>query len=180
MYAITAIHTGENGAIFLPYTLIFLTLQRWQTFFNCANFLQIFFDFFVKMPFGWVCRRDGRGITIGAGWVAAVGGVFSLFARCSIHRRRGRFLLLRSWLPLGFGGNPRPNVARLIVKVAAGGGCGSDGGGTAHFWAHFWAFFRRVWNCPPFRRLPSKRRVFGVFGGVFLYCCKYLYKKIQA
>ena len=132
---------GKNGAIFLPYTLIFLTLQRWQTFFNCANFLQIFFDFFVKMPFG-VFRCGGGG--------------FLCISRTSLGLRY-----------TDGGGNPRPNVARLIVKVAAGGGCGSDGGGTAYFWAHFWAFSRGVWNCPPFRRLPLKRRIFGRFRGCF-------------
>jgi hypothetical protein len=76
---------GKNGAIFLPYTLIFLTLQRWQTFFNCANFLQIFFDFFVKMPFG-VFRCGGRR--------------FLCVSLCSLSLRYtdggGRFLGLRS------------------------------------------------------------------------------------
>lgn len=146
---------GKNGAIFLPYTLIFLTLQRWQTFFNCANFLQIFFDFFVKMPFG-VFRCGGGG--------------FLCISRTSLGLRY-----------TDGGGNPRPNVARLIVKVAAGGGCGSDGGGTAYFWAHFWAFSRGVWNCPPFRRLPLKRRIFGRFRGVFsCIAANTCTKKIQA
>lgn len=69
---------GKNGAIFLPYTLIFLTLQRWQTFFNCANFLQNFFDFFVKCRFGGFVGGNVGGISIGGG-----GGGW-------------RFLLLRS------------------------------------------------------------------------------------
>ena len=43
---------GKNGENLSLYPYYFLTLQRWQRFLNCANILQFFFIFFVKMPLG--------------------------------------------------------------------------------------------------------------------------------
>lgn len=64
---------GKNGVNILFYTLKFLTLQSWKLFFNCANFLQNIFIFFVKYP-STINQRRGRGVFWGL-----FSGVFRAF-----------------------------------------------------------------------------------------------------
>lgn len=78
---------GKRRNIFALYPY-FLTLQRWQTFFNCANFLQIFFDFFVKMPFGVFRCGGGRFLGLRSDFDTPTAAETSP-KRCPPHREGG-------------------------------------------------------------------------------------------